>query len=291
MAFNEEANIGRLLTRLRAQKLKKVAIAEIIVVVSGCTDGTAEIVRDEAERNRKIKLLIQKKREGKASAVNLFIRRAKSTVLIMVSADTLPARDAIEKLALPFRDAAVGMTAAHIIPVNQKKNFLGFYAAIFWKLHHEIAKASFKAGEMVAWRNVIPAINARTSTDETNIAALILRRGLKTVYVPQALVYNRSPENLADLIKVRRRHIAAYYHLREKVGISYIPDTMDNYRVIGLFLKSVQPKNLKQALWAMGVVLVEVLGRLAAWYDWKVRGEHHPIWQVAPTTKVLPKGI
>jgi glycosyltransferase involved in cell wall biosynthesis len=43
-AYNEEANIGRLLDALLAQHLRAVEISEIIVVASGCTDNTIPIV-------------------------------------------------------------------------------------------------------------------------------------------------------------------------------------------------------------------------------------------------------
>jgi len=76
MAHNEEANIGQLLQRLLEQQLTTVTIAEIIVVASGCTDRTEEIVRQWAARDERVKLLTQPMREGKASGVNLFLREA-----------------------------------------------------------------------------------------------------------------------------------------------------------------------------------------------------------------------
>ena len=38
MAHNEEANIGRLLARVRESRFPWVAIAEVLVITSGCTD-------------------------------------------------------------------------------------------------------------------------------------------------------------------------------------------------------------------------------------------------------------
>ncbi len=288
MAFNEEANIGRLLERLNSQKLKAVEIAEIIIVASGCTDRTIEIVKEKINKIKNLKLLLQNKREGKASAINLFIRKAKSPVLMMISGDVLPEKEVVEKLISPFEDKKVGMTSAQIIPTNKTNTFMGFYLQIFWKLHHEIALAKFKAGEAVAWRNIIKGIDPKTSTDETNICGLILEKGLKTVYVSQAKVYNRGPENLTDFLKVRRRHIAAYYHLREKVGISYTPDTMDNLTVLKLFFKTARPKGLKDFVWLGGVIGLELLGKILAWYDWRIKKDHHPIWEIADSTKKLP---
>ena len=291
MAYNEGANIGRLIERLLSQKTHQAQIDEIVIIASGCTDKTEDIVREKSKKDSHLRLVVQKKRKGKASAINLFIKKAKNPVLVMVSADVLPRTEAIEKLVLPFEKKEVGMTAAHIIPVNKPNSFMGYYVATFWKLHHEVAKKAFKAGEMVAWRNIIPKIDPESSTDETNIAALILEKGLKTVYVPGSIVYNRGPENFSDYIRVRRRHIAAYYHLKEVVGLSYLPPTMDNSMVLKLYWQLARPKSPKEAVWFLGVIATEALGRIIAWYDWRIKGEHHPIWPIAESTKTLPKNI
>ena len=44
MAYNEEANIGRLLSSLLDQNLTQANLTEIFVVASGCTDRTEKIV-------------------------------------------------------------------------------------------------------------------------------------------------------------------------------------------------------------------------------------------------------
>ena len=76
MAYNEEANIGRLLRSLLRQRFTHCYLREILVVASGCTDRTEEIVRNIMEKDNRIKLLIQPHREGKASAINLFLSKA-----------------------------------------------------------------------------------------------------------------------------------------------------------------------------------------------------------------------
>ena len=67
MAYNEEANIGNLLQAISSQRTEMVEITEIVVVASGCTDRTEEIVRNYAAIDKKVRLLVQDKREGKAS--------------------------------------------------------------------------------------------------------------------------------------------------------------------------------------------------------------------------------
>ena len=62
MAHNEEANIGPVLDALLAQRTETVSIEEIIVVASGCTDRTGEVVEEFAARDDRIRLVRQRQR-------------------------------------------------------------------------------------------------------------------------------------------------------------------------------------------------------------------------------------
>ena len=113
-AHNEEANIGPLLQIMRDQQLQRVEIREIIVVSSGSTDRTDGIVRDFIEQDSRISLLVEPDRQGKASAINLFLQHQTERVLVVCSADLLPQTDTVEKLVAPFADPEVGMTLSLI---------------------------------------------------------------------------------------------------------------------------------------------------------------------------------
>ena len=102
MAYNEEANIRFVLEALLNQRLSTCKIAEIVVVASGCTDRTGDIVRSIAASNNLVELIVQDKRDGKASAINIFLSRAGGDIIVLESADTIPDEDAIENLVKPF---------------------------------------------------------------------------------------------------------------------------------------------------------------------------------------------
>src|SRR5581483_4970796 len=89
-AHNEQANIGKLLDALLAQELEQVEISEIVVVASGCTDQTCNIVRSYERRDPRIRLYEQTTREGKTSAINLFLQNARQDICVVESGDTLP---------------------------------------------------------------------------------------------------------------------------------------------------------------------------------------------------------
>lgn len=287
-AYNEEANIGQLLEALQKQRLVNVSIDEIIVVASGCTNGTVKIVKNYKMKDKKVKLLIQEKREGKASAINLFIKSAKTDLLVLECGDTLPYEDTVEHLVSPFSDSRIGMTSAHILPVNKTETFMGFYVNLFWKLHHQIATRSFKGGEMVAFRKVIEGIPSDTATDETWIALLLKEKGYKLLYVPEARVRNRGPESITDFLKVRRRQLIGYLHLKHLWPSAELPETMNNLLVLKLLLKETK-WNLRSTLFTLGAVGLELLGRILATYDWYLRKHNPYIWEIAPSTKTITK--
>src|SRR5437870_7004726 len=109
MAHNEEANIEHTLRAILDQHGPSMRIEEVIVVASGCTDRTVPIVAEVASQEPRVRLCIQEKREGKASAINLFLKQAVSPVLVLIGADVIPEAFALEYLCSPFKDAKIGM--------------------------------------------------------------------------------------------------------------------------------------------------------------------------------------
>lgn len=283
MAHNEESNIGRLLKALVSQRTSQVVLSEILVVASGCTDNTESITRDWAARDGRIRLLVQERREGKASAVNLFLSQAREKVAVLCSADLLPQTDALEQVVAPFADPEIGLTTGRPSPVNDPATFMGFAAHMLWDLHHHINLCSFKAGEMIAFRKILERIPCHTVVDEASIEPVIRGQGYGALYVPTAVVYNKGPETVKDFLRQRRRIYAG--HLSEREALGYSVSTMSGLKILGLVLRRLDWRP-RPFLWTWAVASLEVYGRLLGWRDYKKQRDHH-IWEVAKTTKEL----
>jgi cellulose synthase/poly-beta-1,6-N-acetylglucosamine synthase-like glycosyltransferase len=281
MAHNEAANIGRLLETLGAQRTATVSIGEIVVVASGCTDETESIVRAQASRDPRVRLVVQARREGKASALNEYLRQTREKILVLCSADLLPAPDAIEQLVAPFEDAELGMSCARPVPVNDPGTFMGFAAHMLWNLHHQINLVSFKAGEMIALRKIFERIPYHTAVDEASIEPVIRGQGYSVLYVPTALVYNKGPETLQDFLSQRRRIHAGHLEVRDSLG--YSVSTMSGRKVLGLVLRNLDMRP-RPFLWTWGVAALEAYGRYLGFLDYKKRRDHS-VWEIAKTTK------
>jgi cellulose synthase/poly-beta-1,6-N-acetylglucosamine synthase-like glycosyltransferase len=283
MAYNEEANIGRLLEAVITQKFKEVALTEIVVVASGCTDNTEAKVLEWAERDSRIRLISQEKRAGKAAAINDYLPRAQEKILVLCSADLLPEPQAIERLVAPFADSEVGMTSSRPVPVNDASQFMGYTAHMLWGLHHAINMKSFKAGEMIAIRKIFERIPYHTAVDEASMEPVIRGQGYQAKYVPTAIVYNKGPETLADFLRQRRRIYAGHLAVRDTLG--YNVSTMSGRKILMTLLQNLDWRP-KQFAWTWSIVGLEVYGRLLGLRDYKKRRDH-AVWEMATTTKQL----
>ena len=287
-AYNEEANIGRLLKTLLGQKLRQVKIREIIVVASGCIDKTVEIVKGFQKKEKRIKLFVQRQRLGKNAANNLFFKKAKSNTLVLVCADILLKKDCLENLIRPFLDPKVGIAAARMIPLNKKDNIPGYFSHLWWRLWHRVASKFFRAGELLAFRRVVRSIPKEIGADEVFLTDEIFAKGYKGRYVPRAIGYNMGPQTIGDIIRIRRRHACLHLEFRDSGPKAYYPKTMDNFYVFRLFLKEVNWNSPREAIFATLCLILEGASRILAYYDFYSGNKNYQAWLRSESTKKLP---
>lgn len=287
-AYNEEANIGRLLQAVIDQRLYEVEISEILVVASGCTDRTEEIVRAYMEKEPRIRLYVQERREGKTSAINVFLGHSKERICVLESGDTLPREDTIENMVRMFRDPAVGMTGAQKVAVNTPDHVVGVLSHLRLKMEHQLCLEIPRLGELIAFRKVFDQIPPDVAMDEAFVEALIIRRGMQVRYAPDAVVYNMGPETVRDFVTQRRRNYAGHLYLREKYG--YRVSSLENRRVVRIALEEVW--GAVRLVGTLGILAVlEAYSRILGAWDYRVRKKTHVVWDMAWTTKDPGHGV
>jgi cellulose synthase/poly-beta-1,6-N-acetylglucosamine synthase-like glycosyltransferase len=287
-AHNEEANIAQILRAMLNQRLHTVEISEIIVVASGCTDRTIAIVEEFVVQEPRIQLYVQEKREGKTSAINIFLSHAKEDICVLESGDTVPHEDAIENMVRMFADPAVGMTGAHKVPVNTPEHIVGFLSHLRLKMEHQLCLEIPRLGELIAFRKVFDRIPPDVAMDEAFVEALVIRRGLQVRYAPDAVVFNMGPETVQDFIKQRRRNHAGHLHLKAKYG--YEVSSMDALRLFQLALDEIW--GALRLIWILFVLAVlEGYARMLGWWDYRVHKRTHVVWDIAWTTKEVKRPV
>ena len=205
-AYNEAQNIERSIRSIYDQKTKDITVREVIVVSSGSTDGTDDIVRRLADEYGNITLIRQEKREGKNSAINCYLENKTCDVVVMLNADNIFGNEnSLYSLVSPFFDGKVGMVGGHPVPTNDKKDKVGFATHVLWTMHHHLALVYPKIGELVAFRDIGTRLPTDQQSDEDIIRMNLEKAGYNCIYAPDAIVLNRGPETEEDFLKQRIR--------------------------------------------------------------------------------------
>lgn len=260
LAHNEEATIEACLRAVLAEEVSVAAVRSIVVIASGCTDRTEQIVRELAADDARVTLVTEPERSGKAAAINQLLRETSAPVVVILGGDVVMARGSLQKLLEPLTDPSIGMTGARPIPTNPRRGLVGNAVNILWDFHHEVSLRRPKLGEAVAFKRVVDAIDPRTLVDEASIERLVLSSGLKLSYVPDAIVRNRGAETIKDFMAQRTRIYRGHLALA----------AASNYRVSSMDVRG----NLEAAwrLWRRGesahhlvtVISLEAMARIRA---------------------------
>jgi cellulose synthase/poly-beta-1,6-N-acetylglucosamine synthase-like glycosyltransferase len=291
-AYNEANNIGRLLKTLSKETLGDgFSLDDICVVASGCTDGTEEVVKRCMKLDPRIRLLVEKERKGKASAINILLAKCKSDVLIMEPADTIPQNNSLRSLVLPFKRKSIGATSGTEIPVNSEHSVMGLIPHVQWKLFDYVSQSEDKdgtyyrlCGEFCAIRTgIVNRIPETIVNDDAYIGLQIKRAGYDIAFVPEAKVIGKGPANVGEYVTQRRRVIYGHMQL-EKENNAHVATINPSQilkalpRMIGL-----RPKKL---LGTIAAVALEAFSTLLARMDMR-QGKSHRKWRMVPSTKSL----
>ena len=107
-AYNEEKTIVATVTSVLAADYKKL---NVIVVDDGSKDRTLAVLRETFGENPRVTILT-KENGGKSSALNMGIDRAKGSLLLLLDADTMIAKDSVRLLVPHFKNPKVAAVSA-----------------------------------------------------------------------------------------------------------------------------------------------------------------------------------
>jgi biofilm PGA synthesis N-glycosyltransferase PgaC len=283
MAYNEEKNITNLLESLSAQELEDVIIDKIVVVSSGSSDKTNELVLDYQKKDYRVRLITQDKRVGKPSAINEFLRNSEKKIVVVSSGDIIFDQKTIEHLVVPFRDRTVGMTSVSPVPVNKNNGFMGFVANMHWKMHNVLNRH----GESIAFRkSLIKSLPPTVIADEAYVEAVVRKKKLKAVHVKNAIVFNKGPEAPHEFLKQIRRHF--FGHLQLELELHYQVSSMTRNGISSILkeLVGLSINDPSKTPYCLGYLSLEFLGRILGALN-LIFGKNPILWEIASSTKSL----
>ncbi len=284
-AYNEEENIENSVKSVYRQNYEGVSVSEVIVISSGSTDRTDEIVRGMLAEYPNLRFIPQERREGKNSAINLLLDSKRTEIVVLLNADnTLYDENTLSNLIRPFSDDEVGIVGGHPVPTNTKDTVAGFASNMLWALHHRVSLLHPKIGELVAFRDIGTRLPVKSQSDEDILRMNLERKGYKSVYAPDAVIRNRGPENVRDFIKQRTRvNIGERYMKRE---FDYDIPTWDRDLLFSAVLDSVKDLGFHPIKMSLTVAM-EMYSRMKATSYVRSDKGDMGVWNPVSSTKKL----
>lgn len=213
--YNEEkvieATIESVLTQISPED-------EVIVVASGCTDNTVPLVQNIANQDKRIRLITEDERKGKASALNLIIQNAKSNIIVQTDGDVVLASNAINQLVKHFENPKIGGVSGKPVPIIPRDNLFYDWTIMSYRKIGEVREAATKqgtfwhlSGYLLAFRKeALPSVPFAKGAVDAWMGRIIQQNGYRMVYEPSAEVFVKAPLTIKDFIAQKARVRAGY---------------------------------------------------------------------------------
>jgi cellulose synthase/poly-beta-1,6-N-acetylglucosamine synthase-like glycosyltransferase len=213
--FNEEMVIAKKLGNTVELEYPKDKL-EILVVDSGSTDETREIVEDFAKCAKgkvNIRLLTQKERLGKAAALNYALKYCNGDIVTLSDADVVLDKDALSKITSNFNDKKIGAVSGIEVTRNpnqssttkMEREYRSFYNTI--RLGEtNLDSVVMCESEFAAYRRELMEEIPRDSVcDDMELTLRVRKKGFRAIYDPTVVFYEFSPIKYKSRLKHKIR--------------------------------------------------------------------------------------
>lgn len=220
---NEEKSIAACINSVLKQLSKK---DEVLVVASGCTDNTVPEIKKVMKNDKRVRLIVEPERKGKASALNLIIKHAKWDIIVQTDGDVFIEKNAIYNLIKHFKDPKIGGVSGNPVAIIPKHNLFYDWTIMSYQRAGELREQESRkgifwhmSGYLLAFRKkALPSVPFAKGAVDAWMGKVIKDNGYKMVYEPNAKVLVKAPKTIKDFINQKARVRAGYYILIEQSG-------------------------------------------------------------------------
>ncbi len=219
-AYNEEKNIAK---SVMSALHSKANVREVIVVASGCKDNTEGVVRSLMRRDKRIKLIIEGKRRGKGSAINLILKNAKGEVIVMTDADLTFPPHSITELLKRFgrKTGAVSGRPEYFASSGMFRWWGRFASECTSRQRQAKEREGFHgiSGYLYALRSgIVGKIPPSAKSEDAYVGRLVMQKGYDIAYAPNAIVNVGYAENYGDYLTQKIRTHYGHLEVFESAG-------------------------------------------------------------------------
>lgn len=231
---NDEKTIKSLLVHLTKNFMRKndnqannlvvnsITINEIIIVSSGCNDNTENIISTFISKYpEKILLLIEKKRSGKANALNRIFERSTGEYLVLIPADALTnLRNVYFLINKINQNQNIGIAFGKPI-INHKNHVCTTICKMntaLWNMHTQtlaLKENIHASGElMIIRKKLLVPIPETIINDDAYLSQKIFASKKQIVFEPKSIVLITGPTILKDYLEQRKRIYLGHKQLK-----------------------------------------------------------------------------
>ena len=194
-AYNEAGII-----REKAENMLRMREAfpglELLIYVDAASDGTAELLRDYADR---IRVVVAAERHGKSHGMNTLVASTDAELIVFSDANVMFAPDAVPRLLGYFADPAIGCVCGHLVYTAQAGSATAATGSLYWRLEEKIKALESRTGSTMGADGSIFAIRRALHhpppadiIDDMFVSLSVLCDGARVVRAADALAYEET---------------------------------------------------------------------------------------------------
>jgi cellulose synthase/poly-beta-1,6-N-acetylglucosamine synthase-like glycosyltransferase len=215
--FNEENTIGGKLEDLLDQEYHLDRM-EVIVIDSGSNDRTPLIVESFAKAHRmlNLRLIRETERRGKSTAVNTATHEvdSKSEITIITDSDSRFGKGSLRRAVQTLRDPTVGLVTGVQIVANPHESTSTMMESTYSQFSRLLRQGEslvdstpISDGFLACRTSMVQKLSVRidVNADDTQLAILTRRNGLRSIYNANAIFYEFAPPEVRQIHKQKVR--------------------------------------------------------------------------------------
>lgn len=245
--------------------------------------------------------------KGKPIALNLALRKVKADIVILTDGDVYFEKNTVSHLVNAFKNPKVMGATGRPISLNKRTNFWGYISHLLADAAHHKRLTTLKgvksgrsrvfvgsksnffvlSGYALAMRNFQLQLPEDTLVDDAYLSYVLLSKGGKLEYIPEAKVFVRYPTNIKDWYKQKLRAVGGYVQLWKYGVITKNTKVRNFWKESEYFWFPIKyAHNIKELLWSLTLYPLRLYMWLIIFYEQKIkRKSFDEVWVRIESTK------